>query len=323
MFYYVFIGAAILITTMTVFGTYSMTKEETENAITAKSIMNNVESIEKLKKTKEEFGVKLGSVYELELPISTFIVKDNVDGDSIKTLNSLQIKIRTFVKNNPKELITCDNLLSKSAITNEEFEKCNTMNGSTISWIEDNEQGLKYSLTDEAIAKKIGTNFGTVDTTNNKVYSEESYLFKNYSNQNVRNEKIKEMMDLLKKHKEKREYVKISKILTKINFFSQEKALFENELLLKHININNTLSEIEKDLILKNTLIISFSEAIKITKLKYPHTTYFLNTHKSKIAEIILKTNFKEKETIRLNFETYLKNNIVNSDDLNLTNEIL
>lgn len=323
MFYYVFVVGALILTSMAIFGTYTMTKEETDNAITAKSIINNVESIEKIKKSKELYGVKLNSIYELNLPISTYIVKDNVDSTTINNLNKLQIKVKEFITKYPTEKITCDSLLSRSIINNDEYTNCQEINAKNFNWIEDNEKGLKYSLTDEEIAKKIGTNFGTQETESNKIYNQDSFLFKNFSNQNVRDEKINELIENSKKYKEKKDYLSVSKVLNKLKFFSQTKAAYENEILLKDINLGEIVitDTVLKNLIIKNTLIIMYDnngESI-LDKTKYPNTIYFLDKNKDKLETIILSTNFPNKTTTNENYNSFLKTNSVSTNDLNIT----
>jgi len=325
MFYYVFVVGALILTSMAIFGTYTMTKEETDKAISAKSIMNNVESVEKIKKSKELYGVKLNSIYELDLPISTFVIKDDLDTNTINDLNKLQIKIKDFVSKYPTQKITCDSLLSKSSITNDEYTTCKNINLQNLNWIEDNENGLKYSVTNADISKKIGTNFGTNESDSNKIYSQDAFLFKNYSNQNVRDEKINQLIEDSKKYKEKKDYLTVSKILNKLKFFSQTKAAYENELLLKDINSGDIIITDTnlKNIIIKNTLIIMYdsNNQLIIDKTIYPNTTYFLDKNKDKIEKIISSTNFADKTLTNESYNNYLKTNSVLTSDLNISTQ--
>lgn len=302
MFYYAFAVSAMLVTLVAIFNQYTITKEETEVAVKAKSILNNVETIEKVKANTEiENSIILRSVYELKLPLSNYLIKDSLPHNTINVINNLQEKTKAYLAIQPLGVVTCGNLSGAGLLSTEELTACNEIDSGTYHFIEDNSKGLKYTLEDEKINEKLTKNFNDSSSITNKVVDSNVYMFKNYSNHNVSIEKIKQIITLIDEKKNEKKYIDAFKIIQYLHEFSQEKAINETETFIKLVNNGKyILSEIEKKQLIKTIIpmVITTSDEKLFSIVTTPELAYFLEQNKSFIENIGLLLGYNSPSTL-------------------------
>lgn len=302
MFYYAFAVSAMLVTLVAIFNQYTITKEETEVAVKAKSILNNVETIEKVKANTEiENNIILRSVYELKLPLSNYLIKDGLPHNTINVINNLQEKTKTYLSTQPLGVVTCGNLSGAGLLSAEELTTCNEIDSGTYHFIEDDTKGLKYTLEDEKVNEKLTKNFNDSSSLTNKIVDTNIYMFKNYSNHNVSIEKIKQIITLIDEKKSEKKYIDAFKIIQSLHEFSQEKAINETETFIKSVNSGKyILSEIEKKQLIKTIIpmVITTGDEKLFSIATTPELAYFLEQNQSFIENIGLLLGYNSPSTL-------------------------
>jgi uncharacterized protein YihD (DUF1040 family) len=299
----IFVGMAILVISVSMIKTFVFTKTDTENSIKANAILYNVNNLAKAKSTKKQSGNLLHSIYELNLPISSYLIKENNSND-ITFMNDLQKKVLIYKKNHPLKEASCILLNNDKLLTTSEFQKCLSIENYNFNWIQDNKDGLEYNINDDDIAKKLNL---TNKDDNNKIITDNNYLFKNYSNNIVRTKKINDLIETLQSKQKNKEYISTLKILYKIKSESSKKSI---NLLEDILNNNDYLSQdtITNEQILKNVLyIVLDNEGNLLINDNFPNIENYLNKNYNYIYDTLNSmTYYKIKDQAFFNIKKFL-----------------
>lgn len=307
MFYYVFILATLVFLTASIFSNYTITKTETKNAITANSILENINIIEKLKKEEEENGKSLNSIYELNLPISVYLVKDDIQKDDITILNMIHKRAKEYITLNPLGTANCSTINSAGLFKNDEYENCITYSTKELNFFEDTKDGIKYNINSDEINKKLLIN---TNLSNKSTDDSNSYLYNNLSNKLTNNEEFSNLIQDLKTEDKQENPVIVLTILEKMNNFSNTKAIELLEEKLEKSYFYNNDEYLTKFLIKKViTILLNSDNEITITKNNYQNIYNFLNKNYSYVEESINLYYLNNRDKILEQVNLFLNKN--------------